>query len=63
MIEGFKDVWNNLIPEKQKELGNELDKMFQEEIDREIIASIKRIAKKNNYNQRKINKGKLNGNN
>jgi hypothetical protein len=46
MIEGLKDVWSKLTPEEQKELGNELDKMFQEEIDREIIAELKRAAEK-----------------
>jgi hypothetical protein len=51
MIKGLKDVWSKLTPEEQKELGDELDKMFQEEIDREIIAEVKRIAAENNNEQ------------
>ena len=47
MIEGLKDVWSKLTPEEQKELGNELDKMFQEEIDREIIRELKKVSSDN----------------
>ena len=44
MIEGLRDVWSKLTPEEQKELGNELNKILQEEFDREIIAELKRAA-------------------
>lgn len=41
MIEGLRDVWGKLTVEEQAELGQELDKMFQEEIDREIISMLR----------------------
>lgn len=41
MLEGLRDVWGKLTVEEQAELGSELDKMFQEEIDREIISMIR----------------------
>lgn len=46
MIEGLRDVWSKLTPEEQQELGQALEKAFQEEIDREIIAELKRAAEK-----------------
>lgn len=41
MIEGLSDVWGKLTVEEQAEFGRELDKMFQEEIDREIISMLR----------------------
>ena len=41
MLEGLRDVWGKLTVEEQAELGRELDKMFQEEIDREIISMLR----------------------
>ena len=41
MLEGLRDVWGKLTVEEQAELGHELDKMFQEEIDREIISMLR----------------------
>jgi adenine C2-methylase RlmN of 23S rRNA A2503 and tRNA A37 len=41
MIEGLNEVWGKLTVEEQAELGRELDRAFQEEIDREIIAMLR----------------------
>lgn len=41
MLEGLRVVWGKLTVEEQAELGRELDKMFQEEIDREIISMLR----------------------
>lgn len=41
MLEALRDVWGKLTVEEQAELGRELDKMFQEEIDREIISMLR----------------------
>jgi hypothetical protein len=41
MLEGLRDVWGKLTIEEQAEFGRELDKMFQEEIDREIISMLR----------------------
>lgn len=41
MLEGLRDVLDKLTVEEQAELGRELDKMFQEEIDREIISMLR----------------------
>ena len=46
MIEGLRDVWSKLTPEEQRELGQALENAFQEEIDKEIIAELKREAEK-----------------
>jgi 2-oxo-4-hydroxy-4-carboxy--5-ureidoimidazoline (OHCU) decarboxylase len=46
MIEGLRDVWSKLTPEEQQELGQALEKAFQEEFDREFIAAIKKEAQK-----------------
>lgn len=44
MIEGLRDVWGKLTPEEQLELGQALEKAFQEEIDREIIRELKKVS-------------------
>jgi hypothetical protein len=41
MLEALRDVWGKLTVEEQAEFGRELDKMFQEEIDREIISMLR----------------------
>lgn len=41
MIDRSLDLWSKLTVEEQAELGRELDKMFQEEIDREIISMLR----------------------
>lgn len=46
MSRQMRDVWSKLTPEEQQELGQALQKAFQEEIDREIIAAIKKEAQK-----------------
>lgn len=40
----IKDLWNKLTAEEQQELGQYLEKAFQEEIDREVIKEIKKTA-------------------
>lgn len=40
MLEGLRVVWGKLTVEEQAEFGRELDRAFQEEIDREIIAML-----------------------
>lgn len=41
MIEGLKDVWGKLTVEEQAELGHELNKILQEEINKEIISMLR----------------------
>lgn len=41
MLEVLRDVWGKLTVEEQAELGRKLDKMFQEEIDQEIISVLR----------------------
>jgi hypothetical protein len=45
MIEGLKDVWGKLTVEEQAELGRELNNIFQEEIDREIVDILREQSK------------------
>jgi hypothetical protein len=51
MIEGLKDLWAKLTPEEQKELGSDLDKMFQEEINREIISTLRNSISRENEDE------------
>lgn len=50
MIEPLRDVWGKLTEEEKRELGRELEKAFQEEIDREIIRMIREQKENDNGN-------------
>jgi ABC-type Na+ transport system ATPase subunit NatA len=41
MIEELRDLWSKLTVEEQAEFSRELNKILQEEIDREIISVLR----------------------